>query len=132
MKVSVLAIVILSALLAACSRGTNSADRDIVADLTEQLRQENSDHYAFGCVDFDGTVLTRGPSPDAIAHDAEIEQEHPADSWVSETGGVVLGGDGQPQYIVIYDPTGDPTDAQEYERREVATGEGMLTCFVPE
>ncbi len=103
----------------------------IVDLLTDRLRLENAEHYAFGCVDFDGTVLSGDPSPDAIAIDAGIEQEHTASVWVSETSLVILGGDGNQQGIVIYDPASEATNAQEFEQREVATGDGTLTCFVP-
>ena len=124
------AIAILAALLVACGDGSDSiSDNAIVDDLTDRLRQENTQHFAFGCVDFDGTLLSGDPSPNALAEDAGIE--HVADSWVSETEGVVLGGAGQQQYIVIYDPANSPTDAQEFDRREVEADGGALTCFVP-
>lgn len=125
-------IVLLMALLVACGDGSSlNADEAIVDQLIDELRLENAAHYAFGCVDVDGTVLSNDPSPDAIASDADIEQEQAASVWVSDTLLVVLGGDGQ-QSIVIYDPASEATNAEDFEQREVATGDGTLICFVPE
>jgi hypothetical protein len=120
-------------LLLACGGGNDSFSASaIVDDLTDRLRQENTQHYAFGCVDFDGTVLSSEPSPETIASDANIELEHTANAWVSETGGVVLGGDGGQQYIVIHDPASEATNAQTFGQREATVGDGKLFCLVPE
>ncbi|OGO51340.1 MAG: hypothetical protein A2148_10575 [Chloroflexi bacterium RBG_16_68_14] len=132
MNKTVPVVALLTALLVACGGGSDSAgDRAIVDDLTDSLVQGNAEHYAFGCVDFDGTVLSSDYSPDAIADDANIELEHAADAWVSETAGVILGDDGEPQYIVIYDPQSGPTYATVFERREVIVEEMHLVCLVP-
>lgn len=120
----------MAALLLACG-GASDLDGDsaIVEQLSDMLLQENAEHYAFGCVDFDGTVLSNNPAPDTMAADAGIEQEHIASVWVSEGTGVILGGD--QQSIVIHDPASEPTNAQEFERRKVDSGGTTLTCFVP-
>ena len=131
MSKTIPATALLMALLAACGGGSDSdADRAIVDLLTDRLVQENAAHYAFGCVDFDGTVLSNDRSPDTIASDAGIEQEHAASAWVSDAKVFVLGG-GDQQGIIIHDPASEATNAQEFEQREVATGGGTLTCFVP-
>lgn len=128
-----LAITLLMALLVACGGGNDSTGDSldfVTNDLTGKLRQANAEHYAFGCVDLDGTVLSGDYSPDAIADDAELE--HAADSWTAGGArGVILGGDDDQQYIVIYDPASEPTNAEEFDRREVEADGGALTCFVP-
>ena len=131
MSKTIPAVAALMALLVACGGGSDlDADRAIVDLLTDRLVLENATYYAFGCVDFDGTVLSNDPSLDAIANDAGIEQEHAASVWASEVKVVILGG-GDQQGIIIHDPASEATNAQEFEQREVATGGGTLTCFVP-
>lgn len=120
-------LAVLAALLLACGGGSDSADRFVMDNLSAQLRQQNAQHYAFGCVDEDGTVLSGSYSVEAIAESAGIE--HAAASWTSDTRGVVLGAD--QQYIVIYDPQSRATNASQFKTREVAIEQGHLTCLVP-
>jgi len=128
-KVAPASIALFTAVVMACGGSDASeADRAVVDSLTAQLVQENAQAYAFGCVDFDGTVLSAEYSPDVIA--ADVASAHVAESWSSETGGVVLGGEGQ-QYVVIQDTAAEPTGAQEFDEREVEIGEATLTCYVP-
>jgi hypothetical protein len=126
----VLVSALIIALLTGCSGGDDSiSDSTIIDDLTNRLVQENAAHYAFGCVDFDGSVQSEEYLPDAIAREAAIE--HNADAWAAETTGVVLGGDERQQYVVIHDPASEATDAEDFEEREIAYRDGTLTCFVP-
>lgn len=116
-------------LLGCGGRDNSISDSSIVEELTGRLVQENARHYAFGCIDPDGSLLAAGYAPDAVARDAGIE--HAADSWAAETGGLVLGGENGQRYLVIHDPASDATNAQEFQEREVATSGGKLTCLVP-
>ena len=131
MNKTILTIALLMALLVACGGGNGLNDDIFIVDhLTDRLRRENAEHYAFGCVDVDGTVLSNNLSPNAIAIDADIEREHTANVWLSGPSAAILGGNGQ-RSIVIYDPASEATNAQEFEQRKVATGDGTLICFVP-
>ena len=134
MRHTILGMVMMMTLFVACGGGDASdADRAIVDLLTERLQLQSTTHYAFGCVDFEGTVLASEILAEAIASDAGIEPEHAASAWVfSDERGIILGGgDGDQQSIVIYDPDSQATNAEEFEEREVDIGGGTLTCFVP-
>lgn len=125
-----LASAFLTVFVLGCGGGDESvSDSAIVNDLTGRLVQENTQYYAFGCVDFEGSAFSGDYSPDAIARDVGIE--HVADSWSAETSGVIVGGGGDQQYVVIHDPASDATDAQEFEEREIAFGDANLTYLVP-
>lgn len=119
------------ALLIGCG-GDSDPDDLLVSQMTTLLQQENTRHYAFACADLEGTVLSREPSPDAIAQDAGIDELHAASAWVSDTGGVILGTEDQLQYTIVYDPASEPTNAQAFEQREATVGDGKLFCLVPE
>ena len=128
---AVVASGLLAAFLFACDGGDGTfSDSVLVEELADRLVLENAQHYAFGCMDSDGSVLSADYAPDAIALDAEIE--HAAVSWAAETSGVVLGGDDGQQYLVIHDPASGATNAKEFEEREVAANGGKLLCLVPE
>lgn len=116
-----------------CAGGnsTSPGDNEIVDGLLDFLREENTLYYAFGCVDFDGDVLTNGPSPDEIAAESGADSGSDANVWESEVSGIILGGDGNQQSTVIYKPDSPPTNAQEFEEQEIEVGGGSLTCYIP-
>lgn len=128
---SSLTVAFLLLVVTACGgNSTSQGDDEIVDGLLDLLREENALHYAFGCVDFDGDVLADSPSLDEIAAEAGADPGSDTGVWESEASGIILGG-GNQRSIVIHDPNSEPTNAEEFEERDVELEGGSLTCYIP-